>query len=75
MDYPPLGIRLYQVGEGEAAWFAITSELHLVYATRDYVRAIQRYAQVQGVDPTTVAGPTHCADEEQELAERLTLVW
>jgi len=75
MDDPLLGIRLYQIGEGEAAWFAITSDHQQVYATRDYARAMQRYAQVRGIDPSTVAGPTHCADEEQELAERLTLVW
>ena len=66
-----IGIRLYQLGEGEEARFVVTSGLQVLRATRDYTRAVQHYARVQGLDPMAIEGPTHQAEEELELIEQL----
>ena len=73
MVNPDMGLRLYQLGDGEAARFVVTSGLQVLRSTRDYTRAVQHYAHLQGIDPAAVEGPTHGAEEELELIERLTL--
>ena len=73
MEAPPLGVRLYQIDEGEQLFFAVTCGLEVRLATPDYLKAAQYYAGMQGIDPRSVEGPTHCVEEELELAERLAI--
>ena len=71
MVNPSIGLRLYQLGDGEEARFVVTSGLQVVRSTRDYTKAAQHYAHLRGIDPAAVEGPTHGAEEELELAEHL----
>ena len=73
MEAPPLGVRFYQIDEGEEIFWAVTCGLEVRLATPDYLKAARYYADMQGLDPRTVDGPTHCVEEELELAERLAL--
>ncbi len=71
MTDPQIGIRLYQIDEGDEMYFAVTVGLEIRLATRDYTKAVRHYAGLEGMDPAGVEGPTHHAEEELELAERL----
>ena len=73
MEAPPLGVRLYQIDEGEQLFFVVTCGLEVRLATPDYLKAAQYFAGMQGIDPRSVEGPTHCVEEELELAERLAI--
>ena len=68
---PEIGIRLYQVDEGDEGRFVLTSGDQVLLETGDYEKAVRRYASMAGLDPALVAGPTHSAEAELELAERL----
>ena len=51
--------------------FVVTAGLEIQLATRDYLKAVRHYAGLEGMNPASVEGPTHHAEEELELVEQL----
>ena len=71
MTDPILGIRLYRMDDGDGTRFTVTDGDHILLATADFRRAARSYAMARGIPVGVVMGPTHSAEEELELLERM----
>ena len=68
---PQLGIRLYQIDDGDGTRFAVTCDDQVLFQTGNYAKAVRHYAGWRGLPTLAVTGPTHQAEAELELIEQL----